>query len=94
MVSFSFSLMSGVICPALVFPAHGKLEHEHRSYRGTVQIVCDEGFMYSKPKYAKRECLADATWSGENGICESKSTEIISGKTVYPIPGYPFILEM
>ena len=75
-IILEFYLILEVACPALPGPENGKMHMSDKFHKSIAHFDCDEGFIYSQPKYSNRECLADGTWSGVEGTCDSKSLRI------------------
>ena len=69
MVFYIFTF-SEIECPELHAPKHGKIQQQRRKYLSNVTIVCDEGFIYTKPDFIVRRCQRNRAWSGQEGECE------------------------
>ena len=52
--------------------SNGKVIGYVYSFKEKVRYVCDEGYQLKGPAY--RQCQANEKWSGEQPICEGKTS--------------------
>ena len=63
-------------CPELPDLPNGRISQPDRSPGGNATMMCDSGYLYTRPHDAVRQCLENGTWSGENGTCEGNDKRI------------------
>ena len=63
-------IVSGVICPESYDLRNGLIQYSSRTYMAEASVLCNEGYIYSKPEAHVIKCQGDNTWSAAEGTCE------------------------
>ncbi|XP_067016811.1 sushi, von Willebrand factor type A, EGF and pentraxin domain-containing protein 1-like isoform X5 [Acropora muricata] len=59
-----------VDCGEVQAPENGSLRGNHTTFPNKLNFYCDEGFVLKGSSF--RDCLSDATWSGNETTCQAK----------------------